>query len=280
MSSLLKTGFVPFVMNNGNNSEPFILDTNERAAEKERQYKVIRSVSRGEDADERSGDRFEEMAATSVDTGKAVTMNEAVLSDAMYKAKELREDATNKALKIIADANEEAEAIREAARQEGYNAGLEEGNMEAMRRADVYLQDIQTQQDKQLEAEKQKLEEMYEENQKALVDLSAQLIAKLTGILVDDYEPVMLYMINSAIAEADSSGKFVIKVSEDNYGYISDNKDRILGAMNPNIELEIFGDIKLDGRQCIIETDNGIIDLSMDVQVKNLITAMKLLSDA
>lgn len=256
------------------------MDTNERAAEKERQYKVIRSVSRGDDADEKSGDRFEEMAATSMDTGKAVAMNEAVLSDAMYKAKELREDATNKALKIIADANEEAEAIREAARQEGYNAGLEEGNMEAMRRADVYLQDIQTQQDKQLEAEKQKLEELYEENQKALVDLSAQLIAKMTGILVDDYEPVMLYMINSAIAEADSSGKFVIKVSEDNYGYISDNKDRILGAMNPNIELEIFGDIKLDGRQCIIETDNGIIDLSMDVQVKNLITAMKLLSDA
>jgi flagellar biosynthesis/type III secretory pathway protein FliH len=43
--------------------------------------------------------------------------------------------------------------------------------------------------------------------------------------------------------------------------------------------MEMYGDAKLDGRQCIIETDNGIIDLSMDVQVKNLITAMKLLSE-
>jgi flagellar assembly protein FliH len=207
-------------------------------------------------------------------------MNEAVLNDAMYKAKELREDATNKAMKIIADANAEAEAIREQAKQVGYDEGLKEGKMEAARRTDEYIANITRERDEIIAEERQKLEDELAREEEQLVDVSAKLIEKLTGILVDDYKPVMLHMINSAVSEEDSSKKFVIRVSEENYGYISDNKDRISGAANPNIEIELYGDAKLGGRQCIIETDNGIIDLSMDVQVKNLVTAMKLLSES
>ena len=100
----------------------------------------------------------------------------------------------------------------------------------------------------------------------------------MTGILVNDYKSVMLHMINNALNETETSRMFVIKVSESAYTYISDNYDRLVGAGNPNINIEVYGDSKLDVNQCIIETDNGIIDLSMDVQVRNLITAIKLLS--
>ena len=136
MSNLLKSGFVPFSAQN-NKIEPIILDMNERAAQKEKEYKVIRSV------DEKSA--TDELAATEYTNEDS--MNEAVLSDALYKAKELREDATAKALKIIADANEEAVLIREQAKEEGYNEGLSEGNMEAMRRADEYLQKMNQEQE-------------------------------------------------------------------------------------------------------------------------------------
>ena len=89
----------------------------------------------------------------------------------------------------------------------------------------------------------------------------------------------MFHMINNALTDAETSKKFVIKVSESNYTYISDNYDRLVGAGNSNIDIEIYGDAKLDKSQCIIETDNGIIDLSMEVQVRNLVTAIKLLSE-
>ena len=55
------------------------------------------------------------------------------------------------------------------------------------------------------------------------------------------------------------------------------NKDNIYGALNPGIKLEIFEDSKLSKMQCLIETDNGIVDLSLDVQLGNLKKALKMM---
>jgi flagellar assembly protein FliH len=275
LSNFVRNGFVPQGYNNfTSDNEPFVLDSNKRALEKAKQNRIA-IKSRLAAA---SGDGFS--AGIDAPVAEDPAMNEAVLNDAMYMAKQLREDATNKAMKIVADANAEAEAIREQAKQMGFEEGLKEGKMEAAKRTDEYLANITRERDEIIAAERQKLEEELADDERQMVDISASLIEKLTGILVDDYKPVMMHMINSAISEEDSSKKFVIRVSEDNYGYISDNKDRISGATNPNIEIELYGDAKLGVRQCIIETDNGIIDLSMDVQVKNLVTAMKLLSES
>lgn len=122
------------------------------------------------------------------------------------------------------------------------------------------------------------MQENIADTEAEVVDVACKLIEKLTGILVQDYKPVMLYMINSVLNEDDASRKFVIRVSEKNYTYIADNEDRLAGAANPGISIEVFSDSKLHEGQCQIESDTGIIDLSMDVQVRNLITAIKLLS--
>ena len=44
------------------------------------------------------------------------------------------------------------------------------------------------------------------------------------------------------------------------------------------MSLEIVSDGGLTGNQCIIETDTGIFDCSMDVQLKNLIKDLRSLS--
>ncbi len=204
--------------------------------------------------------------------------NKIILDDALDKAKILHEDAITRASKIIADAENDAVNIREEARKQGYEEGLQEGNMEAMKRADIYLANIQQEQEKNQKENQAILEQAIAETEGQLVDFACDLIKKLTGILVNDYRPVMIHMINNALNEVENAKKFVIRVSEENYIYVSDNQDRLVGAANPNISIEIFGDSKLDNSQCTIESENGIIDLSMDVQIKNLITAIKLLS--
>ena len=160
--------------------------------------------------------------------------------------------------------------------------------MEAMRRADEYLEKISRERDQALAQAREEMMENItdteeqivevDSKQKQIVDVACKLIQKLTGILVDDYKPVMIYMINQVLNEDEDSRKFVIRVSEENYTYIADNADRLSGAANPGITIEIFSDTKLQKGQCQIESDTGIVDLSMDVQVRNLITAIKLLS--
>ena len=197
----------------------------------------------------------------------------------MEKAKLLQDDARERAQKILADANAEAEQIRNKAQEEGYAKGLEEGSMEAMRRADAYLEKMNQERDQALEQAREEMKENVADTENQVVDVACALIEKLTGILVADYKPVMIYMINQVLNDEDASRKFIIRVSEDNYTYIADNEDRLSGAANPGISIEIFSDTKLKKGQCMIESDTGIIDLSMDVQVRNLITAIKLLSN-
>ena len=280
MSNLFKSGF-PGV--HTVNTEPFIIDMNSRVVEPPKN-KIIRPLPEKEQTSETGetdgfkSDGFSEGIAHMAEE-VAPDENRQLLDDALDKAKMVQDDARERARKIIEDAKTEAETIRENARIEGYEKGLEDGNMEAMRRADEYLEQINTEQEKKLSLARQEMEAVIADSEAKILDVACDLIHKLTGILVYDYKPVMLYMINQVLNEDEASRKFVIRVSEKQYTYIADNQDRLSGAANPGISIEIFSDSKLSEGQCQIESDNGIIDLSMDVQVRNLITAIKLLSE-
>lgn len=266
MSNLFKQGFTGIT---NVNTEPFVLDVNSRVIQNENQPKIIRSVAK-------KGEKEENQENESPDTGSAQKI---ILDDAMDTAKSIRDDAILQASKIISDAKNEAEEIKKTAYDDGYKSGYDNGSMEAMKAADDYLESLKKEQEAMVAANNASIEKNINDAQNKLIDFTCSVIEKFTGILVDDYKPVLLYMINNALTTAETSKKFVIKVAEANYPYISDNYDRLSGAGNSNIDIEIYGDSKLETSQCIIETDNGIIDLSMEVQVKNLITAIKLLSE-
>ena len=258
---------------------PFVIDVNSRVIEPPKP-KVIHSATGNEASRDEVGatDEFESGITKKSDVYNPEAHKE-LLDDAMEKAKLLQDDARERAQKILADANAEAEQIRNKAQEEGYAKGLEEGSMEAMRRADAYLEKMNQERDQALEQAREEMKENVADTENQVVDVACALIEKLTGILVADYKPVMIYMINQVLNDEDASRKFIIRVSEDNYAYIADNEDRLSGAANPGISIEIFSDTKLKKGQCMIESDTGIIDLSMDVQVRNLITAIKLLSN-
>lgn len=245
------------------NGNPYIVDMNQREIKNDRSIKIVRPL--------------EEQIMDDLNEGSED--NKAILNDALEKASILIEDAKEQAAKLISDAEIEAGAIREQARVDGYEKGLAEGLDEAKNQIEEHMQELQRQSEVETEQKREELMDELAQAEKDMVDVSCGLIEKLTGILVDSYKPVMLHMINNALNNTDSSKQFIIRVASEIYPYVADNRDRIIGASNPGVSIEIFGDSKLTSGQCMIESDNGIVDLSMDVQVKNLITAIKLLSE-
>ena len=262
MSNLFKSGF-PGIKTA--TTQPFVIDGNKRQINiHETTGKIIRPLDEVKQDEDEASDQIG---------------NEELLNEAMDMAKELREDAVNRATKIVDEAKVEAEQIKENAYKEGYEKGLQDGSMEAMKRTDAYMENMQKEQEALMQRNQEILEDNISDAQDKLVNLSCALIEKLTGILVDQYRPVMMHVINNALNDAEASKHITIKVGEENFTYIQDNYDRLSGAANPNINIELYSDSKLNKRQCIIESENGIIDLSMDIQVRNLITAIKMLSE-
>jgi flagellar assembly protein FliH len=87
-----------------------------------------------------------------------------------------------------------------------------------------------------------------------------------------------MYLINNAMRGIDNSHSFVISLSEGDYAYVNGHKEEIYGYLNPGVEISLFQDAALQKNQCKIETDNGLVDLSLDVQLSQLIKSLMLLN--
>lgn len=167
MSNIFKSG-IPGVRTVS--QEPFVIDANSRVIEPPKP-RVIRPKNDVPEGSAEAGDTFEagitEMAAT-------INLEEhkELLDDAMEKAKLLQDDARERAQKILEDAKADAEAIRKAAQEEGFAKGLEDGNMEAMRRADEYLEKISRERDQALAQAREEMMENITDTEEQIVDVA------------------------------------------------------------------------------------------------------------
>ena len=285
LSNLIKSGFVAFSKNN-----TLVIDANEN--------KIIKGI---DEAIEETAASLEEMLAESMirDAGLDDDEKEALLTvdpedlqaasgNISNIADEIVKSAKAEADEIIAKAHEEVEQLRATvydeaqklkmqAKEEGYQEGYQNGSDAAISEYEIKKAELEEQicQSKVVLAEKEA--ELVKITEQKMVDLLCQLIPTITGVVIEEQKDVLLYMINVAMQDLDNSRHFVVKVSGDDYENIAEQKEEIYGALNPNIDIEIFEDAKLLPMQCLIETDNGIVDISLDVQLDNLKKALKLM---
>ena len=296
LSNLIKSGFVAFSQN-----DKLVIDANEskiikainekqeqiQLEEERRAASIEEALAEAliQDA-ELAGAGFEEGVLTMdmsdvSELGGSQEALQKVANEIIRSAKEEAEmivdQAHDEVEKLRADAYEEAGLIKKQAHDEGYQSGYEKAISVAKKEIEEkqvefeqYIEQVELQFE---EKEKQ----LYKDVENRMVDLLCQLIPSVTGVVVGNQRDVLLYMINMAIQDLDNSKHFIIKVSSADYEDLVERKEEIYGALNPSIELEIFEDTKLTQKQCLIETDNGIVDVSLDVQLDNLIKALKLM---
>lgn len=191
---------------------------------------------------------------------------------------EIIEKTSAEADRIIDEARKEAEHIREAARKEGYESGYAEGTADA----DKILSDRLTELENKMTDKQYRLEKEYQrkkaEAEPELAEALLTLFEKVIGVLAKDKHDLILHLINSVMENVELSKEFTIHVSESDYRFVDSNRDLIYGASTPDFHIEICKDLKLDKNQCIIETDAGVFDCSLDIQLENLIQEIKILS--
>ncbi len=187
------------------------------------------------------------------------------------KAEQILSQARAQADVLIDDARQEAEAIRDEAKRQGY---LEGQNT---------LEQEYDQRKQQLEQEQQQkkiqLQDSYQEKQKnmekELVDVILDVFNKVFHVQFDDKKEILLHLIDNAIANIEDEKKFRVKVAGDNVSFLEKHKNEILDYVGHDIELEIVPDYTMNENACIIETDSGIFDCGVDVQLDNLMKDIK-----
>jgi flagellar assembly protein FliH len=195
------------------------------------------------------------------------------IEEQKMKSDKVLEDANKEANKILEKAKQEAEEIKKEVYEQAQKKGYEEGLMQANRQTQKLASDY--------EAKTKKLHADYEaslaELEPKMVEIMAALLERMTGILVEEKEGVILHLVSRALKNMDKSNEYSIRTAKENYEYLIERKSVLMNAIGREVTLYIHEDAGLQRNQCLIETDLHVIDCSLDVQLSNLITDLRLL---
>jgi flagellar assembly protein FliH len=206
------------------------------------------------------------------------------VEDLEEKANSIIDDAKNMYLRIIDEANTEAQKILEEAQREreniysisaeqGYNEGHNAGYTEGTNQASNIIQ--QAAELKLMLDERRN--QMYKEAEAELMEMVLDISKKIIGDELTQNPDVILSLIRQAIAKCAFKEKLVIRVSEQDYDYVKDNRDRIIMLAEGINDLEIYCDKALAKGSCIVETSSGEINSGVNVQFNEIQKAFEYL---
>ena len=269
MSNLIK--YNSFVMGN---QDRLVIDSNKMADEIIEQHRRLVKENNGERIPDEDGfvcgldaatveQLVEDCPSTEQDS-----RNESVDIDKLRRQEE----------EIINQARTEAELIKSKARDAGYEQGLADAREDTQARIEAARKELEEQYSHRVK----KLEEEYarkkSELEPQLVETLLQVFAKVTGTIAEGKKDMVLFLINNVLSNTESSKEYLIKVSEEDYSYLSSNRQLLHEGISKDVKIDICTDGALKRNQCIIETDAGVFDCSLDIQLENLINDIRLLS--
>lgn len=274
MSNLLKRGTITI-------SEERIIDYNELIKLKLKNIANDRENHGNVDADGfvngLKADVVEQLLTGSDEDGETAQSQEDVnnqIAAALEEANEQAQTIRDEANEVLAQAHMEARKIIEDAKRTGYEQGAQNAREEYNAKADELARDY--------EAKKAQLEKEYNDMKASmepeLVETITEVFKKITYTVAEDNKDIIIGLINGVMKNTDISNEFIIKVSPEDYKFLVNNQGKIYCSVSKEVTMDIVEDATMKKNQCIIESDTGVYDCSLDIELNNLIEDIKLLS--
>lgn len=274
MSNLLKRGTTTI-------SEERIIDYNELIKLKLKNIANDRENHGNVDADGfvngLKADVVEQLLTGSDEDGETAQSQEDVnnqIAAALEEANEQAQTIRDEANEVLAQAHMEVRKIIEDAKRTGYEQGAQNAREEYNAKADELARDY--------EAKKAQLEKEYNDMKASmepeLVETITEVFKKITYTVAEDNKDIIIGLINGVMKNTDISNEFIIKVSPEDYKFLVNNQGKIYCSVSKEVTMDIVEDATMKKNQCIIESDTGVYDCSLDIELNNLIEDIKLLS--
>lgn len=225
------------------------------------------------DEGEESVDSIDEAIAKKEQMQKDI---EYMLNNADMQAQDIIKKARFDAAIIIANAQKEAEEIKKIAKEEGMATGYEEGK----NRGSSEIEQLKNQILMQKEEMEVEYNQMVENLEPDLVNAILEVFSKVTNVIAEDKKDIILTLVSNVLSGDEVSKNYIIRVSSEDVKFLRDNKDVMLEKCRSDVNIEIVEDKTLRKNQCLIDTDLGVFDASLDIQLENLINDIRILSCA
>ena len=216
-------------------------------------------------------DSAEENAGPSIDEQIQSAKDE--LEQLRLQADAVIEDAKKTAKDIMAQAEKDAARVLDEARQNGHDEGYNEGYSEGIRKAKE-TEDKLIEQDNRRQRD---YESSLNEIEPMLVNKICDIYEHVIGVDLTGRTDIVMHLLSRAIRSIEGTN-YLVHVSSDDFAYAGEHKDELTVSLGSINTLELIEDITLAQGQAFIETETGIYDCSLGVELDLLKKELKLLS--
>ena len=154
---------------------------------------------------------------------------------------------------LVSRAQQEAINIKENAKIEGYQEGIKNAQQDIENLSDAIITFMDAK------------EKIYEEISPKILEISMEVAKKIIKKEVETDKEFILGMIKEALEKLNKNEKqIVLKVSPEDKEYVKNNIDSLLEKLQVEAKVTVQQDIKLTMGSVIVETNNGLVDASID----------------
>lgn len=273
MSNILKSLFI-----RQEEDDKRVIDSNEMLDEKmqkveeeyqEKQQRMMREALAAER--EAQGETLDEEGAGALSEDEPPEDQVDYVAQAQEEAEQILADAEQQVETILNEARAQAQAMKTNAERDGKQQGYESGIQQAM-------QDMNRQKE-EWEQEKSSwiadFQQQQESMERQLVDVICNVFEHVFSVQFGDSKALVLHLVDNALSNIEGSREFQIRVSESNYEYLKEHKALLQDKVGTDVILDIIMDPIMNQSQCLIETDGGVFDCSLDVEMDNLVKDIK-----
>lgn len=159
------------------------------------------------------------------------------------------------------------EEANEQGYQEGYRKGLDS------------VQELQKQcEDERLQQE-QEYQKKLEEMEPLMVDTLCDVYSHIFKVEAKEHKELVLKLLQDTLLKVDGTGSIIVHVAKEDYAYVQEQKGALLEeAGMQSGSVEIVSDVALARAQCMIETEGGVYDCSLDTELAELKRRLMLLA--
>jgi flagellar assembly protein FliH len=154
----------------------------------------------------------------------------------------------------------------EQAKQEGYQAGFEEGKAESL----IQFTGLIEQANSIILAAKKDYEATLDKSEESMLMLSVKIAEKIMKQKFDENPNLFLPVVKDAIQAIKDQRVLSIYLSPGNYEFVLAQKQELERVLESNAELSILVNEGLQEGSCIIEHPFGKIDASIDTQLSQI----------
>ncbi len=285
MSNLFKAGYVSY-----DQSEARIIDSNELANRKieafqEQEMKRQRAQMLQEEPsyDTVEGDDFipgidmEQLSQLTEDQSMLESVPDPQFDmEAMQAEIDLKlQQAQEQADMIVNNAHAQAQEIMQMAQQQGHQEGYDAGYQEGVAAAQALQADYEQQKE---DLEKQ-YQQIVDELEPEMVDILTQIYEHVFNIELREDKGIILHLLKTTLSRIEPGNDLIVHISSDDYDDIMEQKEELDACItSPNTSMEIIEDPLLKENECMIESDSGVFDCSLGVELSEITRKLKLLS--